>query len=174
MQLIIAEKPSVAGDLARVLPGKFEKHEGYWEGPEHLITWAIGHLLELKEPEDYSPELSAWLLDSLPILPGRPSGASGAVLAPFQRKARSGMTKQLRLIRKLPERPQVQSIVNACDAAREGELIFREIEEYIGVDKPVYRLWLQSMTDSAIRSAFDEMKPEGEYAGLSAAAYCRA
>ena len=74
MQLIIAEKPSVAGDLARVLPGKFEKHEGYWEGPEHLITWAIGHLLELKEPEDYSPELSAWLLDSLPILPGRPSG----------------------------------------------------------------------------------------------------
>jgi DNA topoisomerase-3 len=79
MQLIIAEKPSVAGDLARVLPGKFAKHDGYWEGPEHLITWAIGHLLELKAPEDYAPELSAWLLDSLPIVPGQPSGASGAV-----------------------------------------------------------------------------------------------
>ena len=174
MQLIIAEKPSVAGDLARVLPGKFEKNEGYWEGPDHIITWAIGHLLELKEPEDYAPELSAWLLDSLPIVPGRPSGASGTVLAPFQRKARSGMTKQLRLIRKLAQRPDVQNIVNACDAAREGELIFREIEDFIGVDKPVFRLWLQSMTDGAIRSAFDEMKPEEEYAGLSAAAYCRA
>lgn len=174
MQLIIAEKPSVAGDLARVLPGKFEKHEGYWEGPEHLITWAIGHLLELKEPEDYDPNLSAWLLDSLPILPGRASGASGDVLAPFQRKARSGMTKQLRLIRKLAERPEVQSLVNACDAAREGELIFREIEAYIGTDKPVFRLWLQSMTEDAIRTAFAEMRPESDYAGLSAAAYCRA
>lgn len=174
MQLIIAEKPSVAGDLARVLPGKFEKNEGYWEGPEHLITWAIGHLLELKAPEDYAPELSAWLLDSLPIVPGQASGASGTVLAPFQRKARSGMTKQLRLIRKLAERSDVQSIVNACDAAREGELIFREIEDYIGVEKPVFRLWLQSMTDGAIRSAFEEMRPEKEFQGLSAAAYCRA
>lgn len=174
MQLIIAEKPSVAGDLARVLPGKFEKHEGYWEGPEHLITWAIGHLLELKAPEDYSDELSAWLLDSLPIIPGQASGATGAVLAPFQRKARSGMTKQLRLIKKLAERDDVQSLVNACDAAREGELIFREIDAYIGVGKPVYRLWLQSMTKKAIGTAFEAMKPQTEYAGLSAAAYCRA
>jgi len=174
MQLIIAEKPSVAGDLARVLPGKFAKNDGYWEGPEHLITWAIGHLLELKAPEDYAPELSAWLLDSLPIVPGQASGASGAVLAPFQRKARSGMTKQLRLIRKLAERPDVKSVVNACDAAREGELIFREIEDYMKVDKPVFRLWLQSMTDGAIRSAFDEMRPESEFQGLSSAAYCRA
>jgi len=174
MQLIVAEKPSVAGDLARVLPGQFKKEEGYWEGQDYLITWAVGHLLELKAPEDYSEELSAWLLDSLPILPGRPSGASGTVLPPFQRKARSGMTKQLRLIRKLAQREDVQSLVNACDAAREGELIFREIAEYSGVDKPVWRLWLQSMTDDAIKKAFDSMQPQEKYAGLSAAAYCRA
>lgn len=174
MQLIIAEKPSVASDLARVLPGKFTQHEGYWEGPEHLISWAVGHLLELKEPEDYAPEYSAWLLDSLPIIPGQPSGAGGTVLAPFERKARPGMTKQLRLIRKLAQRDDVKSLVNACDAAREGELIFREIEQWLGVDKPVYRLWLQSMTPDAIREAFADMKPEAHYAGLSHAAFCRA
>lgn len=174
MQLIIAEKPSVASDLARVLPGKFEQHEGYWEGPEHIITWAVGHLLELKTPEDYSPELSAWLMDSLPIIPGEASGTSGQVLPPFQRKARQGMTKQLRLIRKLGQRDDVVELVNACDAAREGELIFREIDDYMGLGKPVKRLWLQSMTKEGILSAFAEMQNQEHYAGLSAAAYCRA
>ena len=93
MQLVIAEKPSVAGDLARVLPGKFEAKEGYWEGPEHLISWAVGHLLELVEPEDYDPELKNWSLANLPILPDE-----------FRRKARQGQTGQLRLLKKLANR----------------------------------------------------------------------
>ena len=125
MQLVIAEKPSVAGDLARVLPGKFEAKEGYWEGPEHLISWAVGHLLELAEPEDYDPELKNWSLANLPILPEE-----------FRRKARQGQTGQLRLLKKLANRPEVETLVNACDAAREGELIFREIEAFVGTDKP--------------------------------------
>lgn len=174
MQLIIAEKPSVAKDLARVLPGNFKQHEGYFEGPDHLITWAVGHMMELKTPEDYAPELSAWLMDSLPIIPGEASGTSGQVLPPFQRKARSGMTKQLRLIRKLGQREDVTELVNACDAAREGELIFREIDDYMGLNKPVKRLWLQSMTASGIRQAFDNIQDAEVYRGLSAAAYCRA
>ncbi len=174
MQLIIAEKPSVATDLSRVLPGSFEQHEGYWEGKEHLITWAVGHLLELNAPEDYSPELAAWLLDSLPIIPGEPSGVSGEVLPPFLRKPRAGLSKQLRLIRKLAKRDDVDSIVNACDAAREGELIFREIEEQLDTKAKVWRLWLQSMTDSAILKAFAEMEPAAGYQGLADAAYCRA
>jgi DNA topoisomerase III len=174
MQLIIAEKPSVAKDLARVLPGAFKQHEGYFEGPDHIITWAVGHMMELKTPEDYAPELSAWLMDSLPIIPGEESGTSRKVLPPFQRKARSGMTKQLRLIRKLGQRDDVAELVNACDAAREGELIFREIDDYMGLGKPVKRLWLQSMTADGIRSAFAEMQDAERYAGLSAAAYCRA
>jgi DNA topoisomerase III len=174
MQLIIAEKPSVASDLARVLPGTFKQHEGYRESADYLITWAVGHMLELKTPEDYDSKLTAWLLDSLPIIPGEASGKDGKILPPFQRKARSGMTKQLRLIRKLAQRDEVTELVNACDAAREGELIFREIEAYIGVDKPVKRLWLQSMTGKAILSAFGAMQPQENFAGLSAAAYCRA
>ena len=163
MQFIIAEKPSVAADLARALPGTFEQLDGYWEGPNHLISWAIGHLLELCEPEDYDPELKNWSLANLPVLP-----------SPFKRRARRGQTTQLRLLKKLAARKDVDSLVNACDAAREGELIFREIEEYVACGKPVERLWLQSMTQSAIREAFEELRPGKDFEGLSAAAYCRA
>ncbi|MCP4092972.1 MAG: hypothetical protein GY747_05920 [Planctomycetes bacterium] len=163
MQLIIAEKPSVAADLARALPGTFKQLDGYWEGPDHLISWAIGHLLELSEPEDYDPELKNWSLANLPVLP-----------SPFKRRARRGQTTQLRLLKKLANRPEVESIVNACDAAREGELIFREIEAFADCGKPVERLWLQSMTQAAIREAFDQLRPGTDFAGLSAAAYCRA
>ena len=163
MQFIIAEKPSVASDLARALPGKFEQQDGYWEGPDHLISWAVGHLLELSEPEDYDPELKNWSLAHLPVLPN-----------PFKRRARPGQTKQLRLLKKLALREDVTSLVNACDAAREGELIFREIEQFVDCGKPVERLWLQSMTASAIREAFDALRPGEELEGLSAAAFCRA
>ncbi len=163
MKLVIAEKPSVAADLARALPGQFREHEGYWEGPDHLVSWAVGHLLELAEPEDYDPALKAWSLASLPILPVR-----------FERRPRKGQSNQLRVLKKLAERKDVDSLINACDAAREGELIFREIEEHIGVGKPVHRLWLQSMTLAALREAFAQMKPARDYDGLGAAAYCRA
>ncbi|MFQ5749755.1 MAG: DNA topoisomerase, partial [Planctomycetota bacterium] len=163
MQLIIAEKPSVANDLTKVLPGPFQKKEGYWEGPEHIISWAVGHLLSLAEPEDYDPALKRWSLESLPILPER-----------FDRKPRRGQTKQLQILKKLARRKDVTEIVNACDAAREGELIFREIEIYLGADKPVQRLWIQSMTRDALRRAFEEMEPASRHDGLGAAAFCRA
>ena len=162
MKLVIAEKPSVAKDLARVLPGKFAQHDGYWEGKEHLITWAIGHMLELGAPEDYNPNLSGWLISDLPIIPDE-----------FLRKPRQGMTKQLRLIKKLAHRDDVTALINACDAAREGELIFREIEAYANVEKPSLRLWLQSMTREAIEGAFAELRPSEEFSGLAAAAYSR-
>ena len=163
MQLVIAEKPSVANDLAAVLPGSFKQHEGWWEGPEHLIAWAVGHMLELAEPEDYDPELKNWSLANLPILPEE-----------FRRKPRQGQSNQLRLLKKLANRPEVESVVNACDAGREGELIFREVMAYTGADKPVYRLWLQSMTPKAIREAFAELQPGARFDGLGAAAYSRA
>lgn len=163
MKLVIAEKPSVAADLARALPGSFKEQDGYWEGPDHLVSWAVGHLLELAQPEDYDPALKAWSLASLPILPEK-----------FERRPRKGQTNQLRLLKRLAERKDVTEIVNACDAAREGELIFREIEEYMGTGKPVSRLWLQSMTAAAIKTAFAQIKPSTEYDGLGAAAYSRA
>ena len=163
MQLVIAEKPSVAADLARALQDSFEEREGFWEGSRYLISWAVGHLLELSEPEDYDPAYKTWLLDSLPILPET-----------FRRRPRSGQTRQLQLLKKLARRDDVEALVNACDAAREGELIFREIADYAAVEKPVYRLWLQSMTTEAVRQAFEEMKPAESYDGLGAAAYSRA
>ncbi len=162
MKLIIAEKPSVAADLARALPGKFVQKEGFYEGEEYLISWAVGHLLELAEPEDYDPSLKRWSLESLPILPDR-----------FQRKPRSGQTKQLNLLKRLARRKDVTGLVNACDAAREGELIFREIQEYVGADKPVERLWLQSMTPESIREAFAQMESAERFEGLGAAAFSR-
>ena len=163
MKLIIAEKPSVAADVARALPDTFTQHEGYWEGKEHLISWAVGHLLELAEPESYDPELSNWSLANLPILPET-----------FLRRPRKGQSTQLRLLKKLAQRPEVEVLVNACDAAREGELIFREIEAHADTGKPVQRLWLQSMTADSIREAFAELRPGTELQGLSDAAYCRA
>jgi len=163
MELIIAEKPSVASDLSRALPGSFTQHEGYWEGQDYLISWAVGHLLELSEPESYDPEYANWSLANLPILPET-----------FLRRARKGQTAQLRLLKKLATRPEVEGLINACDAAREGELIFREIEHYANTGKPVKRLWLQSMTADSIREAFSALRPGSELQGLSDAAYCRA
>ncbi|KAA3604916.1 MAG: hypothetical protein DWQ01_20140 [Planctomycetota bacterium] len=163
MKLIVAEKPSVAGDLARALPGSFDRKEGFLEGSDFLITWAVGHLLELVEPETYDAALKRWSLESLPIIPEN-----------FQRRVRSGQSKQLNLIKKLAKRSEVEALVNACDAAREGELIFREIEMFAGVEKPVFRLWLQSMTTDAIRKAFEDLEPAQKYHGLGDAAFCRA
>ena len=164
MKLIIAEKPSVANDLANALPGKFEKIEdAYWEGENYLISWAVGHLLELADPEHYNPALSGWSLADLPVIPEK-----------FVRKPREGATKQLRVLKKLAQREDVNTILNACDAAREGELIFREIEEFMDTDKPSERLWLQSMTKDAILSSFEDIRPGAEFEGLSDAAYCRA
>ena len=164
MKLIIAEKPSVARDLAAALPGTYDKIEdSYYEGPDYLISWAVGHLLELAAPEHYNASLSGWSLADLPVIPDN-----------FVRKPREGATKQLRLLKKLALRDDVKALINACDAAREGELIFREIEAYIGESKPSERLWLQSMTKDAILAAFADIRKGEDFSGLSAAAYCRA
>jgi DNA topoisomerase-3 len=161
--LVIAEKPSVGRDLARVLPGAFTKHEGWLEGPEHLITWAVGHLVQLAEPEDYDPRFKKWRMADLPIVPGQ-----------FKLQVRDERSKkQMTVVKRLLGRDDVDLVVNACDAGREGELIFAWIYEKAGGRKPVQRLWLQSMTTQAIREAFERLRPGEEMDRLEAAARSR-
>src|ERR671916_3394027 len=161
--LVIAEKPSVGRDLARVLPGAFQKHEGYLEGPEHVITWAVGHLVQLAEPDEYDPKYKNWRMADLPIVPDR-----------FKLEVRDERSrKQMTVITRLLQRKDVEEIVNACDAGREGELIFAWTLEKSGVRKPVKRLWLSSMTVSAIKQAFASLRPAEEFAKLEQAARSR-
>jgi len=161
--LIIAEKPSVGRDIAAALPGTFSKSEGYLESGERVITWAVGHLVELVEPEDYDLRFKRWRMADLPIAPER-----------FQVRPRDGKSKkQLDLIRKLLKRADVEFVVNACDAGREGELIFAYLFEAAAVDKPVQRLWLSSMTKRAIQEAFERLRPGDEMASLEQAARSR-
>jgi DNA topoisomerase-3 len=161
--LVIAEKPSVGRDVARVLPGPFKKHEGWLEGPEHLITWAVGHLVQLAEPEQYDVKFKKWRMADLPIVPPR-----------FQLVTRDERSKkQLSVVTKLLKDPDVELVINACDAGREGELIFAYLYEKAGAKKPVQRLWLSSMTDTAMREAFGSLRPAEELADLEAAARSR-
>ncbi|MEE2664403.1 MAG: DNA topoisomerase [Myxococcota bacterium] len=162
--LVITEKPSVAQDIVRVLGG-FTEHDGYEESDEYVVTFAVGHLFELLEPEEHDEKYKAWTLDVLPILPGEGG---------FQIKPKKGQSERIRTIKKLAQRDDVDGFVNACDAGREGELIFREIIRYLGSDKPIRRLWLQSMTTNAIRQGFEELRPGEELEGLAASAECRA
>jgi len=161
--LVIAEKPSVGQDLARVLPGPFQKHEGYLEGPEHVITWAVGHLVQLAEPEAYDAKYKSWRMADLPIVP---SHFKLEVRDERSRKQLSVVTKQLR-------RDDVAEVVNACDAGREGELIFAYLYEVAKAKKPVKRLWLNSMTSSAMREAFARLRPAEELQLLEQAARSR-
>lgn len=160
--LIITEKPSVARDIAAALGG-FEERDGYYESDAWVLTWAVGHLFELLEPEEIDEDYKRWTLDNLPIIP-----------AAFETKPKAGQTARVRLIKKLLERPDVEGVVNACDAGREGELIFREIIDHFGSTKPIRRLWLQSMTEEAIRTGFAQLRPGEELEGLAAAARARA
>src|ERR687885_584684 len=154
--LVIAEKPSVGRDLAAALPGDFKqsKDKSHLEGDDYVITWAVGHLVGLAPPDEYDPKLKKWRFADLPILPEK------FKLVPNDEKSR----KQLTAVHKLMKRDDVDTIVNACDAGREGELIFAYIYETSGVRKPVKRLWLNSMTKKAMEEAFaslrdgDEMK----------------
>ena len=162
--LLVAEKPSVGKDLQRALPGPFEKHEGYTEGPEHVITWAIGHLLTLAAPEAYGKQFKSWKMETLPIVPDD-----------FKLEVRDDKRSrdQMKVIAKLMARDDVDLIVNACDAGREGELIFAYTYEYAGAEKPVQRLWLSSMTNAAIKSALDSLRPASDYERLEQAARSR-
>ncbi len=160
--LIITEKPSVAQDIASALGG-FREHEGWLESDAHVLTFAVGHLFELLEPEEIDPKYKRWTLDTLPILPDE-----------FHYKPKPGHAERVRTIKKLLARDDVDEVINACDAGREGELIFREIVDHMASTKPVRRLWLQSMTDGAIREGFASLRPGEELEGLAAAAACRA
>lgn len=161
-RLVITEKPSVARDICEALGG-FEDHVEYQENDDYVVTWALGHLLELAAPEDYDKALKSWTLQTLPIIPET-----------FQIRPREGQKKRLDLIEKLGERKDVTGLIDACDAGREGEIIFRRITEYTGLDKrPHERLWLQSMTKEAIREAFVKLAPGARYDNLGAAAWLR-
>ncbi len=161
--LVIAEKPSVGRDFTRVLPGPFEKHEGYLEGPEHIITWAVGHLVQLADPEEYDPKFKKWRMADLPIVPDS-----------FRLVVRDERSKkQMNVVKRQLGRSEVERVVNACDAGREGELIFAYLYEKAGAKKPVQRLWLSSMTAAAIEDAFGRLRPGADLASLEAAARSR-
>ena len=161
--LVIAEKPSVGRDLTRALPGQFAKHDGYLESDTHVVTWAVGHLVQLAEPDEYDAKYKKWRMADLPIVPDE-----------FRLVVRDERSrKQMTVITKLLGRPDVDQVVNACDAGREGELIFAWTYEKAGAKKPVRRLWLSSMTAGAIRSAFEALRPAEEFAKLEEAARSR-
>jgi len=161
--LVIAEKPSVGQDLARVLKGPFKKGEGWLEGPDHVITWAVGHLVQLAEPDEYDPKFKRWKMDDLPIVPDR---FKLVVRDERSRKQMSVVTKQI-------GREDIADVVNACDAGREGELIFAYLYEKAKGKKPVQRLWLNSMTSAAMKSAFAALRPADDFARLEQAARSR-
>ncbi len=161
--LVIAEKPSVGRDLTRVLPGPFTKHEGYLEAPEHIVTWAVGHLVQLADPDEYDDRFKKWRMADLPIVPDR-----------FKLVVRDERSKkQMNVVKRQLDRDDVELVVNACDAGREGELIFAYLYEKAGSKKPVQRLWLNSMTTEAIREAFAALRPGADLASLEAAARSR-
>jgi DNA topoisomerase III len=161
--LVIAEKPSVGRDLTRVLPGAFTKHEGYLEGPEHIVSWAVGHLVQLADPDEYDERFKKWRMADLPIVPDR-----------FKLVVRDERSKkQMNVVKRLLGSDEVESVVNACDAGREGELIFAYIYEKSGSRKGVQRLWLNSMTNAAIQDAFGRLRPGAELESLEAAARSR-
>jgi DNA topoisomerase-3 len=162
MKVVLAEKPSVARELASFL-GASARREGYFEGQGYQVTWALGHLATLKEPQDYDPALKRWSLAALPFVPGRFG------IKPIE-EARA--RKQLAVVRRLFR--DGDELICATDAGREGELIFRYIQELVGcVGKPARRLWLSSLTESAIRDAFRRLRPLSDYDDIYAAARSR-
>jgi DNA topoisomerase III len=163
--LVVAEKPSVARDLAAALPGAFKqgKDKAFLEGDDYVITWAVGHLVGLAEPDAYDPKLKKWRYADLPIVPEK------FKLVPNDERA----AKQLKVIHRLQAREDIDEVINACDAGREGELIFAYVYETAKVKKPVKRLWLSSMTRKAIEDAFERLRPGEEMESLEAAARSR-
>lgn len=159
--LVLAEKPSVAKEIARVLGCK-HSHKSYVEGPRYIVTWALGHLVTLAEPEDYDSKYKTWNLDDLPIIPER-----------MKLKMIRETAHQFRAIEQLCRRPDLGELVIATDAGREGELVARWIMELVRWKKPFKRLWISSQTDKAIRDGFNNLKPGREFDRLYQSAVCR-
>ena len=163
--LVIAEKPSVAQDIVRAITptaGKFEKHDEYFESEDWLVTSAVGHLVEIQAPEEFDVKRGKWSFANLPVIPPY-----------FDLKPMDKTKTRLNAIVKLTKRKDVGQLVNACDAGREGELIFRLIQQYAKSKHPVKRLWLQSMTPAAIRDGFDSLRSDQQMQGLADAARSR-
>lgn len=161
MKLVIAEKPSVAQSLARVI-GADKRQDGYLEGGEYLVSWCVGHLVELSAPERYDERFAKWRLEDLPILPER-----------WLYEVSQATRKQYQILKSLMERSDVESLICATDAGREGELIFRLVYNQARCKKPFERLWISSMEDAAIREGFEKLKPGTQYDALYEAALCR-
>ena len=162
MNLVIAEKPSVARSIAAVI-GATEKQNGYWQGGGYLVSWCIGHLVSFAEAGQYDEKYCKWKYEDLPILP-----------QPWQFIVPNEKKQQFEIVRSLLNRPDVDSVTAATDAGREGELIFRFVYQMAGCTKPVKRLWVSSMEDAAIREGFANLRPDSDYDALYQSALCRA
>lgn len=161
MKLVLAEKPSAAQSFAKVL-GATKREDGYLEGNGYLVSWCVGHLVELTPPEGYDERYAKWKYSDLPIFPEQ-----------WKYQVSSSTRKQFGILKKLMARADVDSLICATDAGREGELIFRLVYHQCGCKKPFERLWVSSMEDSAIREGFQNLKPSSEYDALYEAALCR-
>ncbi|TDB54822.1 DNA topoisomerase III [Bacillus sp. CBEL-1] len=159
--LVLAEKPSVARDLARVL-GCTQTKKGYIEGPNYVVTWALGHLVELQTPEDYDNQYKTWRMEDLPIMPEK-----------MKLKVIKKTSPQFRTVSQLAKRSDIKELVIATDAGREGELVARWIMEKVRWNKPFKRLWISSQTDKAIKQGFQQLKPGKEFDRLYESAVCR-
>jgi DNA topoisomerase-3 len=159
--LIIAEKPSVANDIARALGG-FTKHDEYYESDDYVLSSAVGHLLEIAAPEEYDVKRGKWSFANLPVIPPH-----------FDLNPIAKSESRLKVLTKLIKRKDVDRLINACDAGREGELIFRLIAQHAKAKHPVQRLWLQSMTPAAIREGFANLRSDADMQPLADAARCR-
>ena len=162
MILVIAEKPSVAQTIAAVLGAK-EKKDGFLTGSGYIVSWCVGHLVGLSEAAAYGEQYKKWSYDSLPILPQE-----------WKYTVASDKEKQFKTLKELMHRADVSEVVNACDAGREGELIFRFVYEVAGCRKPTRRLWISSMEEAAIKEGFSHLKNGEAYDALFASALCRA
>ena len=159
--LVLAEKPSVARDIARTL-GCSQKGNGFLSGPKYIVTWALGHLVTLAEPEAYDKKYKTWKMEDLPMLPKE-----------MKLTVIRGTAKQYGVVKSLLHRTDVQELIIATDAGREGELVARWILEMAGLHKPIKRLWISSQTDRAIREGFANLKPGKDYESLYHSAQCR-
>lgn len=165
MNLVIAEKPSVAQSIAKVI-GAITKHDGYLEGSGYLVSWCVGHLVELAEPEEYDGKYEKWRKEDLPIMPGKDG-------MDWRYQVSMATKKQFNILKELMKRDDVDCTTNACDAGREGELIFRLVYDKVGCKKPIKRLWISSMEDEAIADGFAHLKDGADYEKLYEAALCR-
>ena len=161
MELVITEKPSVAQSIAMVIGAK-ERCDGYLKGNGYIVSWCVGHLVELATPEAYDEALKRWTYNTLPIMP-----------TDWKYVIKKDTKAQFKVLKDLMKNGDITAIVCATDAGREGELIFRLVYEQARCSKPIKRLWISSMEESAIRDGFDHLRPGSDYDNLYASALCR-